>query len=76
MTFAEYLARDDAKSLTQLATDIGVSTGRLSQLKSVTDWPPSLALDVEAATDGLLDAGELSPVIKRARESASPSARR
>lgn len=67
MDFTEYLARDDAKSLTQLAEETGVSLSRLSQLKGKGGWTAELALDIERATGGLVDAGRLSATVKRAR---------
>lgn len=68
MTLDTYLDRADAKSLTALSLEIGVSKGRLSQLRNSTDWPGDLALRIEEATDGALSASALSPVIARARE--------
>lgn len=69
MTLDTYLRRDDAKSLTALAGELGVSKGRLSQLRDKTEWPPELALRAEAATGGLLDASRLSAVVSDARGS-------
>lgn len=70
MTLDTYLASAGAKSLTALATEIAISKGRLSQLRHSTDWPPDLALRVETATDGALNASGLSAVIASARETA------
>lgn len=70
MTLDQYLAKDGAKTLTALSLEIGVSKGRLSQLRHATDWPPDLALKVEAAVGGALDASALSQVVARAREAA------
>lgn len=70
MTLAKYLKRKDAKSLTELSVELGVSKGRLSQLRNAKDWPPDLALKVEGATAGFLDASKLSAVVARARDSA------
>jgi DNA-binding transcriptional regulator YdaS (Cro superfamily) len=70
MTLDQYLKRDDAPTMTALAEKIGVSTGRLSQLRDKTDWPPDLALKAEAATGGALSASGLSDVIARARKAA------
>lgn len=50
----------------QLAAAIGISKGRMSQLKD-KPWPPELALVAERVTSGALDAGVLSPVIAEAR---------
>lgn len=69
MTLDAYLKRDGAKSLTDLSAEIGVSKGRLSQLREATDWPPELAMKVEEATGGELSASALSPIIARARQS-------
>lgn len=68
MTLDTYLDRADAKTLTELSLKIGVSKGRLSQLRNSTDWPGDLALRIEGATNGLLNASVLSPVIARARK--------
>lgn len=67
MTLDTYLRRDGAKTLTAIADEIGVSKGRLSQLRNATEWPPELALKVEAATQGALSASKLSAVIAQAR---------
>jgi DNA-binding transcriptional regulator YdaS (Cro superfamily) len=67
MTLDAYLSRPDAKQLTTLASEIGVSKGRLSQLRHATDWPPELALNAEKATGGVLNASLLSPVVAKAR---------
>jgi DNA-binding transcriptional regulator YdaS (Cro superfamily) len=71
MTLSKYLGRDGAMSLTDLARAMGISKGRLSQLRDKTDWPPELALTAETKTDGALDAAELSPIIARARQQAA-----
>lgn len=68
MTLSEYLNREGAESLTDLSIKLGVSKGRLSQLRDALDWPPDLALKAEEHTQGMLDAAELSPVIARARK--------
>lgn len=68
MTLDAYLKRADAKTLTALALEIGVSKGRLSQLRDATDWPPDLALKVEDATGSIINASLISPVVARARE--------
>lgn len=73
MTLDAYLSREGSKSLTALSEEIGVSKGRLSQLRDGTNWPPELALKAEEATGGALDASELCPVIARARASQSPT---
>ncbi len=70
MTLDAYLKSADAMSLTALAREVGVTKGRLSQLRKVTDWPPELAMKVESATAGKLDASKLSPTVARAREVA------
>jgi hypothetical protein len=72
MTLSEYLDREGSPSLTDLSAKLGISKGRLSQLKSSTDdWPPDLALKVEEETGGALDAGKLSSIIARARQAAA-----
>ena len=71
MTLSQYLETAGAPSLTDLSSKLGVSKGRLSQLRDATDWPPDLALKVEEETGGALDASELSPIIARARKDAA-----
>lgn len=70
-TLDAYLARKDAKKLTDLAIEIGISKARLSQLRNSRDWPPALALKVEEATGGKLSASKLSRVILDARKTAA-----
>lgn len=67
MTLDTYLAEDGAKTLTALSLEIGISKGRLSQLRKATEWPPELAMEVEKATGGALNAASLSAVVARAR---------
>lgn len=67
MTLETYLTRPDALSLTKLAAELGISKGRLSQLKSANEWPPELALRAERATSGKISASDLSSVIAEAR---------
>lgn len=67
-TLDAYLARSDAKKLTDLAREMGVSKARLSQLRDSRDWPPALALKCEQATGGRLSASKLCPVIAQARK--------
>ena len=68
MTLDKYLGTDGAKSLTALSIEIGVSKGRLSQLRSSTDWPAELAMKVERATLRAVDASDLSPTVAAARQ--------
>lgn len=70
MTLDRYLGTPDAKTLTALSLEIGVSKGRLSQLRFSREWPAELALKVEEATGGALSASALSDTIKRARVAA------
>lgn len=63
-----YLGSPDAMKLTALAEAVGISKGRLSQLRDKTDWPPMLALAVERETGHAIDAAALSPVIAAARD--------
>ncbi len=58
-------------SLTVLASEIGISKGRLSQLRNSTDWPPELALAAESKTGGALSASTLCPVIAKARQTGA-----
>lgn len=61
-----YLKKSGRK-LTTLAEEAGVTKGRLSQLRTSTDWPPMLALKVEDVTRGELNASDLSPIVRQAR---------
>lgn len=70
-TLDAYLARKDAKSLTEIAIEVGISKARLSQLRNSREWPPQLALEVEKATGGALSASRLCPVIAQARRTAA-----
>lgn len=67
MVIEQYLARPDAMTLTLLAAELGISKGRMSQLKSANEWPPELALRAEKVTNGILSASALSSVIAEAR---------
>lgn len=67
MTLSTYLAGEGAMTLTDLSIKMGVSKGRLSQLRDATDWPPDLAMKAEDATHGALNASNLSPTIAKAR---------
>lgn len=67
MTLDAYFARPDAKSITDVARLAGVSKGRISQIRGGDPCPAALALEIEAATDGLVNASDLSPVIAKAR---------
>jgi DNA-binding transcriptional regulator YdaS (Cro superfamily) len=74
MTLSKYLKRKDAMTLTALAAELGVSKGRLSQLRNASDWPPELALAAESKTGGALNASALSQVIARARQTGAAAA--
>lgn len=67
MTLHQYLELPEALSRGELCEALGVSQGRLSQLRHSTAWPPELALKAEEATGGLLSANDLSAVIAKAR---------
>lgn len=67
MTLDTYLKRPNAKSLTELSVEIGVSKGRLSQLRDAEEWPAELALKVEAATGGAINASAISKLVRDAR---------
>lgn len=68
MLLDTYLKRDGSLSLTELSVRIGISKGRLSQLRNAVDWPPELALKAEEETHGALDASFLSAVVAKARQ--------
>jgi DNA-binding transcriptional regulator YdaS (Cro superfamily) len=67
MTLDAYFKQPDAKSLTDLAAAIGVSKGRLSQIRGGERCPPELALRIETATSGAVSASALSHIIAQAR---------
>lgn len=69
MNLTAYFERPDAMKASQLAAKLGISKGRMSQLKD-KPWPPELALAAEKATEGALDAAQLSPVVAEARATA------
>ena len=71
MKLDDYLKLAASPSLTELSEKVGISKGRLSQLRNSMDWPPELAMLVEEQTQGALDASELSPVIAKARQGAA-----
>ena len=69
MTLTEYLKKSDSLTASQLASSLGVSAGRITQLKADgADWPAHLAMDAEKITEGALDAAKLSSAVKRARK--------
>lgn len=68
MTITDYFASDGALSRAEISELLGISQGRLSQLRDDKNWPPDLALRMEEATAGCVDASTLSPVIAKARE--------
>jgi DNA-binding transcriptional regulator YdaS (Cro superfamily) len=70
MTLDAYLNKSDT-SLTDLAKSIGVSKGRLSQIRGGEPCPPALALKIETATDGAVSASKLSNIIADARKAAA-----
>ncbi len=66
MTLAAYLDQPENRA-GDLARAIGVSGGRLSQIKTGGTCPPDVALRIEAATKGAVSASALSHVIALAR---------
>jgi len=70
MTLDTYLDRAGAKTLTALSLEMGISKGRLSQLRNSLEWPAELALRAEDATEGVLSASTLSAVVAQARLTA------
>lgn len=67
MKLDTYLRRDGALSLTELAERVGVSKARLSQLRKEPEIAPDMALKLEGATDGALNASEMSKIVAQAR---------
>lgn len=66
MTLDAYLNEPGNKA-SDLAKAIGISSGRLSQIRGGDPCPPELALKIEAATGGRVSASVLSHVIALAR---------
>jgi DNA-binding transcriptional regulator YdaS (Cro superfamily) len=66
MTLDAYLNQPGNKA-SDLARAIGVSQGRLSQIRGGAKCPPELALKIESATDGVVSASALSHIIALAR---------
>lgn len=66
MTLDAYLRQSGTKA-GDLAKAIGVSKGRLSQIRGGEKCPPELALKIEAATSGAVSASALSHIIALAR---------
>lgn len=67
MNLSQYLARPGALTRQELCAQLGISNGRLSQLRELTDWPPELALQLEEVTRGAISASDVSPIIAKAR---------
>lgn len=67
MTLDAYFSQPDALSLTDLAKRVGISKGRLSQIRGGEPCPPELALKLERETGGAVSASGLSHVIAQAR---------
>lgn len=66
-TLDTYLSSAGAKTANELAAELGVTKQRISQLRYSVQMPPELALKIEAATAGFLDASKLSPIVAQAR---------
>jgi DNA-binding transcriptional regulator YdaS (Cro superfamily) len=71
MDFETYLKSSEALKPKELCARLGVSKGRLSQLRNGAEWPAHLALAAEEATDGQLDASLLSSIVEKARRTAA-----
>lgn len=71
MTLDTYLKRPDAMNATQLAEALGISKGRMSQIRTGGQWPVELALAAERVTGGALDASLLNPLVAQARTSGA-----
>lgn len=71
MTLETYLKRPDAMKLSQLAAAIGISKGRMTQLRQNGDWTPELALKAEAETGGAINASLLNATIAKARQTGA-----
>ena len=71
MTLLDYLKQPGALTRTELCAELGISQGRLSQLRDKVDWPPELALKIERATGHAVSASAISPIVKLAREGSA-----
>ena len=66
MTLDAYL-NQPGKKASDLAKAIGISKGRLSQIRTAGSCPPDIALKIEAATAKAVSASTLSHTIALAR---------
>ena len=57
-------------SRSELSEALGISQGRLSQLRDSTEWPPELAIKLEEVTQGGVSASAISRVVALARSTA------
>lgn len=71
MTLETYLSRPDAMNASQLAERLGISKGRMSQIRKDGQWPVELALAAERVTGGALNASVLNPLIAEARRTGA-----
>lgn len=70
MTLKAYFQRPDAISASKLAGKIGISKGRISQIRNGEPCPAEIALAIERETGGVIDAADLSQVVADARVTA------
>lgn len=75
MDLKQYLESEGALTALALSRIVGVTPGRITHVKVGMGCSPDLALKIEEATGGLVDAGKIAPVVKKARETA-PKKRR
>jgi len=71
MSLEAYFARPDAMNATQLAERLGISKGRMSQIRADGKWPVELALAAERVTGGAINASMLNPLIAEARRTGA-----
>jgi hypothetical protein len=70
MTLSDWRAREGL-SLEAAAAKLGKSKGHLHAVEKDGYATARLALDIEALTDGAVDAGSLNPEIAEARRAAA-----
>jgi DNA-binding transcriptional regulator YdaS (Cro superfamily) len=69
MTLTSYLSAETGR-LSRLAEACGVSAGRISQIRHGNGCSASLALKIEAITEGVVDAASLSKDVALTRNAA------
>lgn len=67
MTLREYFERKNSLSVDDMASRLDLTSARIRQIRAKNEAPPGVALNIERITQGLVNASDLSAVIKEAR---------